>query len=96
MKAGAHGGRETPPEEAQTRATSRQRAEAEALREAFARVVRRYKEQRAASPPLSLAGHLCEQCLDAPAVHLHPAPWGGEMGVCASCRDPEGRADGHG
>lgn len=33
----------------------------------------------------SLPGHLCEQCLDAPAVHLQPAPWGGERGVCAAC-----------
>jgi hypothetical protein len=35
------------------------------------------------APPLP--GHLCEQCLDAPAVALAPAPWGGEMGVCAGC-----------
>ena len=32
-----------------------------------------------------LPGHLCEQCLDAPAVRLVSAPWGGEMGVCLSC-----------
>jgi hypothetical protein len=32
-----------------------------------------------------LAGHLCEVCLDAPATRLQPAPWGGEMGVCAAC-----------
>ena len=32
-----------------------------------------------------LPGHLCEQCLDAPAVHLQPAPWGGERGICAAC-----------
>ena len=30
-------------------------------------------------------GHLCEQCLDAPATLLQPAPWGGEMGVCTPC-----------
>ena len=30
-------------------------------------------------------GHLCEVCLDAPAVAFVPAPWGGEMGVCAPC-----------
>ena len=30
-------------------------------------------------------GHLCEQCLDAPAVAFVAAPWGGEMGVCAPC-----------
>ena len=27
-----------------------------------------------------LAGYLCERCLDAPAMYLHPAPWGGEYG----------------
>ena len=32
-----------------------------------------------------LAGHVCEPCLDAPALILQPAPWGGEMGVCAVC-----------
>jgi hypothetical protein len=30
-------------------------------------------------------GSLCEACLDAPAVALAPAPWGGERGVCAAC-----------
>ncbi len=30
-------------------------------------------------------GYLCEQCLDAPAVAFVPAPWGGEMGICADC-----------
>jgi hypothetical protein len=38
-------------------------------------------------PATSLPGHLCEVCLDAPAVQLHPAPWGGEMGVCATCQN---------
>jgi hypothetical protein len=50
--------------------------------------IRQRVEQRLArqhSPRLSLAGHLCEQCLDAPATLLQPAPWGGEMGVCAAC-----------
>jgi hypothetical protein len=32
-----------------------------------------------------LGGYLCEQCLDAPAVAFVPAPWGGEMGICAAC-----------
>jgi len=36
----------------------------------------------------SLAGHLCEVCLDAHAVQLRPAPWGGDMGVCAACAAP--------
>ena len=31
-------------------------------------------------------GSLCEQCLDAMAVTLAPAPWGGEMGVCEACQ----------
>ncbi len=33
-----------------------------------------------------LPGHLCEQCLDAPAVAVVPAPWGGDMGVCEACQ----------
>lgn len=35
--------------------------------------------------PADLTGYLCEQCLEAPAVAFVPAPWGGEMGVCAAC-----------
>jgi hypothetical protein len=35
-----------------------------------------------------LLGYLCEQCLDAPAVAFVPAPWGGEMGICATCAAP--------
>ena len=38
-----------------------------------------------ASYTAPLPGHLCEQCLDAPAVTVVAAPWGGEMGVCAAC-----------
>ena len=37
------------------------------------------------SPPAALPGHLCEVCLDAPAVTLASAPWGGEMGLCEAC-----------
>ena len=33
-----------------------------------------------------LVGHICERCLDAPALLVQPAPWGGEMGVCAACQ----------
>ncbi len=33
-----------------------------------------------------LVGHICEQCWDAPAVRMQPAPWGGEMGVCGACQ----------
>ena len=36
----------------------------------------------------NLTGYLCEICLDAPAVAFVPAPWGGEMGICATCADP--------
>jgi len=36
-------------------------------------------------PAPALPGHLCEVCLDAPAVQLQPAPWGGAMGMCAAC-----------
>ena len=32
-----------------------------------------------------IPGHLCEVCLDAPAVAFVPAPWGGEMGICEAC-----------
>ena len=35
--------------------------------------------------PPDLTGYLCEVCLDAPAVALQPAPWGGEMGICEAC-----------
>ena len=37
-----------------------------------------------APPPLP--GHLCEQCFDAPAVLVIPAPGGGDMGICAACQ----------
>jgi len=37
-----------------------------------------------APPPLP--GHLCEECLDAPAVLVAPAPGGGDMGICAACQ----------
>jgi hypothetical protein len=37
------------------------------------------------STETSIPGHLCEVCLDAPAVAFVPAPWGGEMGVCTVC-----------
>ena len=33
-------------------------------------------------PGCPAPGYLCEVCLDAPAVQLQPAPWGGEMGGC--------------
>ena len=47
-----------------------------------------------------MPGHLCEVCLDAPAVAVVPAPWGGEMGVCAACAGrpsdvPTARRDRH-
>jgi hypothetical protein len=96
MKAGAHGGSETPPKVAQVRIPARRRPALDAARESFATAVRRYREQRATQERGTLAGYLCKLCLDAPAVHLHPAPWGGEMGVCPACRKPEGRTDGDG
>jgi len=37
------------------------------------------------APPPALPGPLCEACLAAPAIQVHPAPWGGEMGVCSAC-----------
>ncbi len=91
MKPEARGMSETPPEVAQVRTPARRPAQAAAVREALASVVRRYREQRTHQQVVSLAGYLCEQCLDAPAVHLRDAPWGGEMGVCADCRKPASR-----
>jgi hypothetical protein len=38
--------------------------------------------------PADLAGYLCEQCLDEPAIAFVPAPGGGEMGICAACAAP--------
>jgi len=43
------------------------------------------REVKAPPVPQPLPGHLCEQCLDASAVVVVPAPWGGEMGVCDTC-----------
>ena len=40
--------------------------------------------------PTPLPGYLCEACLDAPAVAVVPAPWGGERGVCARCQETGG------
>lgn len=56
-------------------------AEAEA---GHAAMVARVLVALAAWPPAP-PGSLCEVCLDAPAVALAPAPWGGERGVCAAC-----------
>lgn len=41
---------------------------------------------RLGAAPAPLPGHLCEDCFDAPAVLLAPAPWGGDMGICAACQ----------
>ena len=43
------------------------------------------REVKTPPVPQPLPGHLCEQCLDAPAVMVVPAPWGGEMGICDTC-----------
>jgi hypothetical protein len=48
------------------------------------RVAQRAARDHDAHPPL--VGYLCERCLDAPALLVQPAPWGGEMGVCAACQ----------
>ena len=42
--------------------------------------------------PTPLPGYLCETCLDAPAIAVVPAPWGGEMGVCRTCQRRQGAA----
>src|SRR5512145_3194998 len=44
------------------------------------------REGQTPPAPASLPGHLCEACLDAPAVLVVPAPGGGDMGVCAACQ----------
>jgi hypothetical protein len=44
------------------------------------------REGQAPPAPTPLPGHLCEQCLDAPAVLVVPAPGGGDMGICADCQ----------
>ena len=42
------------------------------------------REVQASPAPTPLPGHLCEQCLDAPAVLVVPAPEGGDMGICTA------------
>jgi hypothetical protein len=44
------------------------------------------REGQASPAPPPLPGHLCEQCLDAPAVLVVPAPEGRDMGIYASCQ----------
>jgi hypothetical protein len=44
------------------------------------------QEVQVSPVPTPLPGHLCEQCLDAPAVLVVPAPGGGDMGICTSCQ----------
>ena len=44
------------------------------------------REVQAPPAPAPLPGHLCEQCLDAPAVLVVPAPEGGDMGIRTACQ----------
>ena len=53
------------------------------LRDALTAALHQRVAQRAGT---LLVGHICEHCFDAPAVLVQPAPWGGEMGVCATCQ----------
>jgi hypothetical protein len=53
------------------------------LREALTAALHQREAQRAGT---LLVGHICEHCFDAPAVLVQPAPWGGEIGVCAACQ----------
>ena len=53
------------------------------LRDALTAALHQRVAQRAGT---LLVGHICEHCFDAPAVLVQPAPWGGEMGVCAACQ----------
>ena len=59
------------------------------------RVAQRAARDYGAHPPL--VGYICKRCLDAPALLVQPAPWGGEMGVCAACQQalPTGDAEPH-
>ena len=54
-----------------------------------AEAVRRYREQHPTSQRPALAGYLCEQCEDAPAVRWQAAPEGDERRVCEDCASPE-------
>ena len=59
------------------------------LPEAFTTALSRRVAQRVARDDGArqpLVGHICERCLDAPALLVQPAPWGGKMGVCAACQ----------
>ena len=59
------------------------------LQEALIAALQRRVAQRAArdhGARLPLVGYLCERYLDTPALLVQPAPWGGEMGVCAACQ----------
>jgi hypothetical protein len=59
------------------------------LQEAFTTALRRRVAQRVARDDGArqpLMGHICARCLAAPALLVQPAPWGGEMGVCAACQ----------
>jgi hypothetical protein len=55
------------------------------------RVAQRAARDHSAHPPL--VGYICERCLDAPALLVQPAPWGGEMGVCAECQQASPTVD---
>ena len=60
------------------------------LHEALTAALRQRVAQRAArdhGTRAPLVGHICERCLDAPALVVQPAPWGGGMGVCAACQE---------
>src|SRR4029450_8161269 len=79
----------TPAVRPRTAACRRPHPAMPSLQEALTAALQRRVAQRAARdhgarPPL--VGYLCERCLDAPALLVQPAPWGGEMGVCAACQ----------
>ena len=89
--------RNGPEERAQDRVAGREpgvHGAAPAIR-AGAAGCRRAARDHGAHPPL--VGYLCERCLDAPALLVQPAPWGGEMGVCAACQQepPAGDVEPH-
>ena len=61
------------------------RAETSQIRRRLPLRIAEVREVQASPAPTPLPGHLCEACLDAPAVLVVPAPEGGDMGICAAC-----------
>ena len=68
------------------RHVSRSPGEAPGTRRRLPLRIAEVREVQAPPAPTPLPGHLCEACLDAPAVLVVPSPEGGDMGICAACQ----------